>query len=152
MSQDLSEEVKEYIAKLEEHIKSAENRKKYSLERFDILVISLSSGGLAMSLSIYSSFPKLPLYSIKAAWIGFSLALIINLTSQCTGFFANKYDIECTQLIIDEEKKGIETNQKECLDKKTKKFTTATSWLNGAAFISLILAVIFVVIFITFKY
>lgn len=141
-----------YILDLEEYLKAAEARKKYSLERFDILIISLSSGGLVMTLSIYSKFENVTLYSIPIAWIGFSLALIANLTSQCTGFFANKFDIDCTKIIIENERKGISNCAQIPFDIKCKRYTGITSFLNGVAFFSLIAAILSLIIFIIFKY
>ena len=151
MNEELSNDVEKFIEKLEGHIKSAEEKKKYSLERFDVLIISLSSGGLAMTLSIFNEYKDLPIYSIKTSWIFFSLGLIINLTSQGTGFFANKFDIDCTRKIIEEEKGNIGEGTHKKLDIKSKSCTKWTGILNVASFISLILAILSVVIFITLK-
>ena len=45
-----------YIAELKEYKKTAETRLKYSIERFDILIISLSSGGLVLGMNLFSNF------------------------------------------------------------------------------------------------
>ena len=115
---------REYISDLKEYLSKAENRVKYSLERFDILIISLSSGGLILALNLYKNFQELFVDKVfvKLSWLFFSIALIINLSSQVTGYLANKYDIKGTQNEIYEiEKKKIIGNQKH-IDKCQKVF------------------------------
>ena len=48
-----------HINNLNKYIKNAESRVKYSLERFDILIISLSSGGIALSMSFFENFREI---------------------------------------------------------------------------------------------
>ena len=40
-----------YIEKLEKHIESTKSNIKYSIDRFDILIIAICSGGLVFSLN-----------------------------------------------------------------------------------------------------
>ncbi len=45
-----------HIANLNEYLISAATRAKYSIERFDILIILLSSGGIALVASFFDKF------------------------------------------------------------------------------------------------
>lgn len=144
---------REYISDLKEYLSKAENRVKYSLERFDILIISLSSGGLILALNLYKNFQELFVDKVfvKLSWLFFSIALIINLSSQVTGYLANKYDIKGTQNEIYEiEKKKIIGNQKH-IDKCQKVFNFLTKFFNVTSFLSLTTGIILLVLFINFK-
>jgi hypothetical protein len=144
----MSKELKEYIDKLEAYNVQAEGRVKYALVRFDILIISLSSGGLVLSLGIFEKFPQVDTSFVSYAWMFFSIAILINLLSHYTGWKANKLDIECTKICV-EEAKGIkpEGTHKD-IDKRKLKYNVYTKWLNGSSFISLGVAVFLLVIFV----
>ena len=139
---------KRYIKKLEEYKISASERVKYSLERFDILIISLSSGGLALSASLYENFKDGDKVFINIAWIFFSAALIINLLSQITGYHANKLDINCTNILIDEVKGEAEQDSHKKLDFRKEIFNKLTALFNGLSFLSLTTAIVLIVLFI----
>lgn len=138
---------KKHIKNLKAYIASAEQRAKYSIERFDILIISLSSGGIALGVSLFEKF--LP-YDHSYIFYGicfFSLALVINLSSQVTGFFANRYDIKyCLEEIKELEKKKFKTNYKifDCLKKV---FNFLTKLLNTTSVLSLIIAIVYITVF-----
>jgi hypothetical protein len=139
---------KEYINSLKEYIVTAEGRVKYSLERFDILIISLSSGGLALSNSIYENFHNGDKIFINIAWIFFSSALIINLLSQITGYKANKLDIKCTRIVIDEVKGKAEEGSHKKLDYHKGIYNSLTKIFNILSFSSLTIAIILITLFI----
>lgn len=142
---------KKYIIALKEYITTAEARVKYSLERFDILIISLSSGGLALSSSLYEHFTSGDKDFLNVAWIFFSAALIINLLSQITGYHANKLDIQCTNIVIDEIKGKVEEDTHKKLDCIKSICNFLTSMLNVLSFICLTTAVVLVVLFVNLK-
>lgn len=139
---------KKYIQKLEEHKVSAKALVKYSLDRFDILIISLSSGGLVLSASIYENFKDADKNFINIGWIFFSAALIINLLSQITGYHANKLDIKCTNILIDEVKGEAEHDSHKKIDLRKEVFNKSTAFLNGLSFLSLTTAIVLIVLFI----
>jgi len=139
---------KKYIQKLEEHKISAKALVKYSLDRFDVLIISLSSGGLALSVSLYENFKDGDKMCINVAWIFFSSALIINLLSQITGYHANKLDIKCTSMVIEEVKGRVELDSHKKIDSKKEIFNKLTSLFNGLSFLSLTTAIVLVIFFI----
>lgn len=156
------EEIKDqkYIEELKEYVVSAESRIKYSLERFDILIISLSSGGLVLVMNLYTNFPCSNKASINIAWFFFSIALMINLLSQITGYLANKYDLKFTknEIKIMENKKfkykkeqieKIEIKQ-EKIDLIHQRYNKATKWLNIFSFSSLTIGIIMLIIFVNY--
>lgn len=159
----MSEEEKKdqkYIQDLKEYIISAENRIKYSLERFDILIISLSSGGLVLVMNLYTNFPYSDKTSINVAWFFFSTALILNLLSQITGYLANKYDLTISKNEIDLtvnkkfEKEKIENEkmekQKDKIELLHLRFNNATKYLNILSFSSLTIGIIMLIIFVNY--
>ena len=142
---------KKYVEELKEYLEKAEARLKYSLERFDILIISLSSGGLVLGCTLFERFPEAEKSLINIAWIFFSSALIINLISQITGYLANKYDIKCTNNIIYElEGKCMEGNQK-TIEFVQNLCNILTNWLNIFSFICLSTGIVLLTIFINTK-
>jgi len=142
---------KAYIQSLEEYILTAQGRVKYSLERFDILVISLSSGGLALCTTMYENFEKYDKTLINIAWIFFSAGLIINLLSQMSGYRANKLDIKCTYIVIDEVKAKVEEGTHKKLDFYKSIFHFLTTAFNILSFLSLATAIILIILFINLK-
>jgi hypothetical protein len=104
---------KVYKKKLEVYIERAKIREKYALERFDILIISLSSGGIALSAAFFEKFNATNKSNVFEACIFFSIALVVNLLSQITGYYANNFDIKYTVEEIREiEKKDFNLNYK----------------------------------------
>ena len=142
---------KQYIYSLKEYIISAEGRVKYSLERFDILIISISSGGLALSTSLYENFENVDKTLINIGWIFFSSALIINLLSQITGYKANKLDLKCTYLVIEEVKGKIKEGSHKKLDYLKMIYNFLTKTFNILSFLSLSTAIILIILFINKK-
>ena len=144
---------KELIADLKEYVTIAEERVKYSLERFDILIISLSSGGLVLALNLFKNYQNICVdkYFLKLSWLFFSLALIINLLSQVTGYLANKYDIKGAKNDILKLKKKDELQNIKWIDCYRNISDFLTKWLNILSFLSLTIGIILLVIFINFK-
>lgn len=139
---------KKYIASLNEYIKAAEIRAKYSIERYDILVISLSSGGIALAVGFFDKFETIDKSSVYYGCLFFSIAIIINLFSQVTGYFANRYDIKyCNEEIRELQGKNYDINYKkyDCFKMIFNFFTTL---FNGISLLSLIAGTIFLLIFI----
>jgi hypothetical protein len=137
-----------YLSDLKKYILKAENRVKYSIERFDILIITLSSGGLVLGISLYSNFKEADKFLVGLSWMFFSTALIINLLSQISGYFANKLDIKCVNNIIDEiEKREVSGNPK-LLETIHKICNKGTDILNLLSFICLVIGIIQTIIFV----
>lgn len=98
---------KKHLLELKEYLTSALARAKYSIERFDILIITLSSGGIALSMSFFENYKSTDKTMVYNGCVFFSFALIINLVSQGTGYFANKYDIKYVRQEIREIEKKV---------------------------------------------
>lgn len=147
----MSEIDEKYILELKEYKKSAELRLKYSIERFDILIISLSSGGLVLGINLYSNFKSAEKDLINYAWVSFSIALILNLTSQISGYFANKYDIKCTNNLIDETERDQKNINVEINETMKTIFNYITYVLNFTSFVCLITGIIQLSMFINNK-
>lgn len=145
---DEKEKDEKYVIALKEYILKAENRVKYSIERFDVLIITLSSGGLILCISLYSNFKEADKYLVGLSWMFFSAALIINLLSQISGYFSNKLDIKCVNNIIDEfEEREISGNPK-FLETIHRICNKTTDILNLLSFISLVTGIIQTILFV----
>ena len=139
-----------YIEKLEKHIESTKSNIKYSIDRFDILIIAICSGGLVFSLNfvknILVSKVGCDFILVKISWISFGLSIIINLFSQVTSYIANDLELKITRSIIKQEKKKIEIN----LDKQEKNkniMNNLTLIFNIISLMLLVLGVLLLIIF-----
>ena len=144
---------KEYLKKLESLIEKANANLKYSIDRFDILIISISSGGLVFSMSFVKDLllekKNIDFLQLKISWILFSTAIIINLLSQISAYYANKYDIKVTRNIINEEiGKPIFGNQCK-LELLQNVMNNITVIFNAISLLSLIAAILFLVFFMS---
>ena len=142
-----------YIENLENHIISTKESVKYSLERFDILIISLATSALILSIGfvkdIVVNFECLNLTLLKISWLLFLVALITNLFSQVTGYFANNLEIKISKNLIKEEKgKPMKGNQVK-LECKKVLIDNSTKILNGLSLLSLITGIIILVTFLS---
>jgi hypothetical protein len=144
---------KRYINKLERFIEKSEETSKYSIERFDLLLISLSTTALVLSIGfvkdLIPNFKEIDTSYLKFSWLLLSLSLILNLISQVTGYFANEYSISVTKNII-----KIERGKKESENQKTfirwETFLSKTTMiLNGICLFSFIIGSIILIKFIS---
>ena len=90
-----------FISNLEAHKEKTVANLKYSIDRFDILIISISSGGLVFSMGfikdIISKMPPVDFLLLKISWILFGLAIVLNLLSQVTSYYANTFELKITK-------------------------------------------------------
>lgn len=142
----------QYIDKLEKHQENTKANIKYSLDRFDILIITISSGGLVLSLNFLKEILSSGSYYcstlIFLSWIAFASAIIINLFSQVSGYFANKIELKITKNIIRKEKKKPEIINQSKFEKKKTCLDNLTQIFNGLSLLALILGIILLIIFI----
>lgn len=139
---------KEHIANLNEYLKTAVTKANYSIKRYDILIISLSSGGIALVAGFFDKFKDIDKSDVYYGSLFFSIAIIINLLSQVTGYFANSNDIKyCNEEIKELEGKNYNFNYQkyDCLKKI---FNFLTTLFNGISLLSFIAGAIFLLIFI----
>jgi len=144
---------KRFIKKLEKHIENTDSNLKYSLDRFDILIVTLSSGGLVFSMGFIKDI--LPLNTeinyilLKLSWILFGSSIVSNLFSQVTGYFSNKLEIKISKNLIRLERgKSVKGDQIQ-LEKNHNLYDSLTKYLNGASLVLLMTAVVLLIIFVS---
>jgi hypothetical protein len=134
------------ISKLEEHQERTRKSAQYSSDRFDILIISLSTFAIVLTASFLKTkdlnFSCLAKVVIKYSLAMFSTALISNLMSQVTGYFANKYEIEITTNLIRKLRGKLEKGNQKCKEKTATVLDTTTLLLNALSILSLIIGII----------
>ncbi|MBT2561579.1 hypothetical protein J7E50_12110 [Pedobacter sp. ISL-68] len=119
------------IEMLEKHIEKAEKGAEYSIVRFDLLVISLSTGALLLSINYAKDLTG---YShvgyLKFSWLMLGICIIGNLTSQVTGYYTNLKDISVTKNMVRQKRgKAFKGNQ-ERLKRMCKLYSKTTLILN----------------------
>jgi hypothetical protein len=142
-----------YINNLEKHISLAKESARYSSDRFDILLISLSTSSLILSIGfIEKVIPNLELLDtscLKVSWLLFVISLVSNLFSQVTGYYANLYDIKVTKNLIKIERvKKIHGSQK-FLEKVCDYLNFLTILLNIISLICFVTGIIILISFIS---
>jgi hypothetical protein len=140
-----------YIEKLEGHIEATDKIVKYSLERFDILIISLSGGGLVLSISlvkdVIKNFDKIDHALLKDTWVLFGMSLVLNLFSQITAYYANKEEIKISKNLIRKSRGKTLKNNIENLECSKRVLNFFTIALNSACVLSFVIAIILLIIF-----
>jgi hypothetical protein len=145
-----------YIKKLENWIEEREKVLDYSIEQYDKLIITLSSGGLVLTVGFVRDIVKITpctdTTNLQISWCLFTAALIISLLSHITSYLANKYEIDYTNEEINCLKKKEEFKIKGFNIKKIsflkKFFNSGTIILNVLSSVSLAIGIILFVIFI----
>ena len=146
-----NENASRFITNLEKHIEKASEHKKYSVDRFDILVISISTTSLVFSIGFVKDFVKdnvdINYGLLKIAWLFFTLTIIINLISQINGYYANDYDISVTKNIL-KEKRGFKmVGKQKKLMSMCNFFNGTTQILNFVSLICILTGIITLIIF-----
>jgi len=148
----MEEDKKRYIEKLEKYIESCEEAATYSIQRFDILIISLASGGLVLSIGfvkdVIQNFHKTDTSTLKVSWFLFGITLIVNLLSQVTGYLANNLDIRTSRNLIRIERGKDPKGNQDRLLKIVTFYNVGTNILNLTSIATLIGAIIFMITFI----
>jgi ATP/ADP translocase len=141
----------DYIERLEKHIENAQSSTKYSSDRFDILIVTISTTALIVTIGSVKNFigedETINLGLLKASWLLFVITIIANLLSQLTSYYAHKYDIKVTRNIIRKEKgKPLKGNQNWNF-KICAYLSNSTQILNLISIATLIAAIITIVKF-----
>lgn len=140
------------IQKFEKHLENTRSIIHYSMERIDILIISISTASLGFSMAfIKDIIPDLVLICLtllKISWICFGISIVSNLVSQVTSYYANKYEYKITRNII-REKEGKEMKgDQEDFKCYQKAYNISTAILNNLSIISLISGIITFIVFV----
>lgn len=137
-----------YIERIRKYIDEAKEAIKYSIVRFDLLIISLSTGALILSIGYTKgavNLVQLPL--IKTAWLVLVGCLVSNLISQVTGYYSNSYDVRvCENLVRKKKNKELKGNQDK-YEKFCRRFKTTTLILNGISLVAFMGGLICLILF-----
>lgn len=140
-----------YLNKLEKHIEKAKEASRYSSDRFDILLISLSTSALVLSIGFVKNiFPDLGCINtsmLKTSWLLFVLCLLSNLISQVSGYYAHQFDIKVNINKIRLERGNEPRGKQKRLKRNLNIFNNVTIWLNGFSLLFLLAGIIIIVLF-----
>lgn len=142
---------KRYIKNLDGHKEKTMANMKYSLDRFDVLIISISSGGLVFSMGYVKDIIAKtisPNYLLlKISWILFGVAIVLNLLSQVTGYYANNFELKITKNIIKQQREKDMIGDQNGFEHKKKIMNFLTRLFNGLSMVILVGGIILLVIF-----
>ena len=148
----MDDQTQRYIDNLEKHKIQSKEKQTYSIRRFDVLIITLSSGALVFSMGfindLITNISSSNTTLIKLSWLSYGISIVINLLSQVTGYIANKYEIRITQNIIREKRgKKLKGNQK-FFEKIKKTSNTLTIAFNITSLVTFITGIALMIIYI----
>lgn len=150
---------KEYIASLESYQKGLKEGAAYSIQRIDLLIISVSGAGIYTSFelmkyvatSVYlkcSHIENINVY-FKITALFFTISIIINFISQITAYKSKSLKIDASEQEIHDLKNGNPISGKvaelECLGKLYNKGTIIS---NRASTIIMLSGLICLIVFI----
>ncbi|MFN5555404.1 MAG: hypothetical protein ACK57K_02260 [Chryseotalea sp.] len=94
----MNEEQKFKLDRWVKHEERSLSNKWYAIGRIDLLIISISGGGLFVMFETFKFVREqkleMDLSLLKCGAIFFAAAIIVNFISQVFGFYANKYEAE----------------------------------------------------------
>jgi hypothetical protein len=145
----LSKENLKYIKKLKSWNKDREKDQLYAIEKYDTLIVTLSSGALVLTVGfvhdIVTITPCTDTTFLKLSWYSLITALIMSLLSHIASYRANKSVIKLTKLEVESleetgvfEIKGFKTK---CVDLASKFYSISIGILNVGSFLVLILGI-----------
>ncbi len=137
--------------------KSALDNLRYSYQRMDLLIITISSGGLYLCFELikYLVVNKVQIdWSIKISVAFFVFSIILNFISQLTGIKTNKNDYLMEDLNIKNSFKLNENQirEQEKYDRNAEYASKLTEKLNIFSIVSFLLGIVFISIFFLFKF
>lgn len=151
MNGDKEEINHRYINNLEVHRENSLKSMRYSSDRFDILVVSISTTALAVTIGSIRNFigdsVNVDTCLLKLSWLFFVLTIIFNLGSQITAYYSHKNEAKIAKNLIRQERKKDSKGDQNDLERKHKRWNCGTQWLNILSFITLCTGIIIIVIF-----
>lgn len=124
-----------YVSELESYIKILRANKDYSMQRFDVLIISISGAGVYTSFEFmkfiststyFQMSPDIQNLNIyyKITGVVFTLSIIANFFSQWTSYRSTSMGIEATKGLV------FKIKEMDVDEKKTKKYQSLSDKLN----------------------
>lgn len=139
----------EKIKEFEKHIDSLDDNIKYSTGRIDILVISLSSGGIALSMQFVKDILEVPVslnyLLLRISWVVFAVAIVSNLLSQYTSYIANRKERAISRNKVRELKNKPIKGDPIRLECQHGRYNSWTGYLNIISILAVITAIIFMI-------
>lgn len=149
---DQGEPNNRYIEKMEKHSDNTRSNIHYSLERFDLLIISISTASLGFSMAfikdIIPDLSAINLTLLKISWILFGIAIITNLFSQVTSYYANKFELLISRNLIRGKRGKEHIGNQHNYECKKSFLDVTTKILNWNSFICLIIGIVIFIIFV----
>lgn len=131
-----------------EHLNNTKERTNYSIRRIDLLIISISGGGIYVIFETLREFktgnvqienPNILLVS----GLALLFAIILNLFSQYTGYYSNNYEERYINLELSKiEGNKIDECEQENIDKKVNFYNKLTDFFNTSSLLLMILGII----------
>jgi hypothetical protein len=100
-----------YIDRLLKHQEQTKEKEFYGVKRIDVLIVSLSGAGIYIIFEMLKFFKeqdiveKYNLCPLKVAGVLFAISIFLNFISQWTGYYANRFESDSTEITIQKEKK-----------------------------------------------
>lgn len=141
------------VEELKKHSEDIKSNIKYSIDRFDILIITISSGGLVLSMNYLNGISDNKVISYEClmilTWISFGSAIIINLFSQVTSYFGNRMELKITRNLIREKNNKSIIGVQSSYECKKRIYDQTTQIFNGLSLFLLVIGVVLLLIFIS---
>ena len=136
-----------------EYKKSSDEKAFYSMQRMDLLIISISTVGIigVIQMMKYALEKSTNLTtSAIASIVLFVIAIVLNFVSQWTGYRANQNASDWAKEGLDviNKRDGASQENVERYEKKIDSFSKATDWINAASAIAMIAGIILAVYFL----
>lgn len=140
-----------YLRKLETHLENAESSAKYSSDRFDILIVTISSTALVTTIGFakyfLSEIENVNTNLLKVGWLLFVITVISNLLSQLSAYYSHIYDAKATNNLIRIERQKEPKGNKEKIEAICNRLSCLTTFLNHLSLVTLIAGIIIIVLF-----
>ena len=140
-----------YIGNLEKHIDRSQKSADYSIQRFDILIILVASGALVFSADYFNNnniLPDTDTILLRVSWISFGIAIILNLVSQLSGYYANKEEVRISRNLIRLERNKKPKGNQKIMESRKRKLNFYTSLFNFSSLMLLVFGIILMMIYI----
>ncbi len=151
------EKAEALLADLREHSKSAREIVAYSIQRIDLLIISVSGAGIYACLEIlkflYEHNKQCGALSFKITGLFFTTSIIVNFISQWTAYYASLHNGNATKKVISDivnkSDSTVEINKLDCYVKiyglltKITNITSTLLMLIGLVLIGIFICITF---------
>ncbi len=139
-----------YLDKLEKHLETSKDSAKYASDRFDILIVTISTTALVVTIGFVNNLigkNDVDTSLLKFSWLLFVVTIITNLTSQLTSYYSHKTEEKITRNLIRIERNKEPIGKQNELEILSNRLDKTTQILNIISFITLFIAIIVIVIF-----